>query len=312
MNPHLPYRRTAACSHVGEEPLLYYHDWQVLEQCDGIKPGSSIGSSLGITEAAVTQALERLLEHGLVRAEPISYGEFWHASQNYKVQTASREQLVAMEAMASGISSTIASSISTSVEQLEKSLLAALEKIQAPSLMAPPPSGAHPPQGHPQAQSAAGQQTVPLPPAAASLAPPPPKQAPVKPSFVPRAGVTSMRPPSPAAPISPGFGPQGSARTPNSAPMSDSADDASVPATFPVDGQKLKPLVDAIVNKAGGGTKGQLAVYRVFLKVPSDLLKAAGVGKLSLIDQNAAIKDPVLWETILRATMEVAGLEYNR
>lgn len=316
MNPHLPYRRTSACSHVGAEPLLYYHDWQLLEHCDGVKPASSVAKDLGISEFAITESLERLLTHGLIKAEAINYGDYWHASQSHgkkeRATSANAERVAEHKAMLSAVEL-----VAARIAQLEQALTNALGTLQAhtPTAAAAPAPVAAVEVPAPQAvapeaaaPATAQQQAAPLAQRAPSALPT-------------RAGVTSGRGPSPAAPVPPGFA-AGQPATRAAAPAAASQPVAPRPQPQPAvppaqkqtqlpQGQQLKPLVDAIIAKAGGGTKGQLAVYRVFLKVPSHMLAAAGLGKLSLIDQTVVIRDSELWTNIVRAAQEVAGLDYS-
>jgi hypothetical protein len=78
----------------------------------------------------------------------------------------------------------------------------------------------------------------------------------------------------------------------------------------PPDGLRLKPLIDFIVKQAGGGTAGQLAVYHVFLKVPLNLLHAAKIPSLQLIDETSEIRSPQLIQIILAAVRETLGVEH--
>jgi DNA-binding NarL/FixJ family response regulator len=75
-------------------------------------------------------------------------------------------------------------------------------------------------------------------------------------------------------------------------------------------GMRLKPLIDFIVKQAGGGTAGQLAVYHVFLKVPLNLLHAAKIPSLQLVDETSEIHSPHLVRIILAAVRETLGVEY--
>jgi hypothetical protein len=73
---------------------------------------------------------------------------------------------------------------------------------------------------------------------------------------------------------------------------------------------RLKPLIDFIVKHAGGGTVGQLAVYRVFLKIPLNMLHAAKIRSLQLVDETFEIHSPPLTQVILSAVRETLGVEY--
>ena len=72
----------------------------------------------------------------------------------------------------------------------------------------------------------------------------------------------------------------------------------------------LKPLLDFITSHSGGGTVGQLAAYRVFLKVPNDLLRQAGIKSLNLVSEDFVVRDSHLWRVLLNAVEEVLGKNY--
>lgn len=72
----------------------------------------------------------------------------------------------------------------------------------------------------------------------------------------------------------------------------------------------LRPLIDFIVSTAGGGTKGQLAVYRVFCKVPNELLLKSRITSLNLVGDDFEIQDTNLKTRLLEATRSVLGVEY--
>ena len=72
----------------------------------------------------------------------------------------------------------------------------------------------------------------------------------------------------------------------------------------------LRPLIDFIVGTAGGGTKGQLAVYRVFCKVPNELLLKSRITSLNLVGDDFEIQDTQLKTRLLEATRLVLGVEY--
>lgn len=72
----------------------------------------------------------------------------------------------------------------------------------------------------------------------------------------------------------------------------------------------LKPLLDFVIGHSGGGTVGQLAAYRVFLKVPNDLLRQAGIRSLNLVREDFTIRDPALKRALLTAVEDVLGRAY--
>lgn len=74
-------------------------------------------------------------------------------------------------------------------------------------------------------------------------------------------------------------------------------------------GRKLRPILDAIIEKGGGGLNGQLLAYRVFLRIPSELVAASGLSSLSLVDDDFTVQDPRLIDALFEAARTVAGLE---
>ena len=72
---------------------------------------------------------------------------------------------------------------------------------------------------------------------------------------------------------------------------------------------RLKPAIDFIMVQSGGGTLGQLAVYRVFMRVPADLMKRAKIHSLSLVDETVEITDLELQHAIMRAINQTMGVE---
>lgn len=73
----------------------------------------------------------------------------------------------------------------------------------------------------------------------------------------------------------------------------------------------LRSILDFIMGHAGGGNRGQLAVYRTFLKVPTSQLHQAGIKSLDLATSEVQITDPVLQTSILNAVETVLGRPYS-
>ena len=73
----------------------------------------------------------------------------------------------------------------------------------------------------------------------------------------------------------------------------------------------LQGLIDFIIAGAGGGTVGQLAVYRVFLKAPNELMKQVGITSLNLAGTDFIIRNAELQRILLGAVEEVLGRPYN-
>lgn len=72
---------------------------------------------------------------------------------------------------------------------------------------------------------------------------------------------------------------------------------------------KLRPLLKAIEQKGGGGLPGQLLVYRVFIHVPAEMMHAAGIQSLSLVDDNVVVRDRAFYDALCQAAHAVASLD---
>ncbi len=71
----------------------------------------------------------------------------------------------------------------------------------------------------------------------------------------------------------------------------------------------LRPIIDAILRHGGGGVSGQLLAYRVFLRVPADLLDRAGLHSLNLVADDFLLRDPELYAALSQSIRDVAGLD---
>lgn len=72
---------------------------------------------------------------------------------------------------------------------------------------------------------------------------------------------------------------------------------------------KLRPLLHAIEQKGGGGLPGQLLVYRVFIHVPADMMHAAGIQSLSLVDDSVVVRDRAFYDALCQAAHAVASID---
>ena len=87
--------------------------------------------------------------------------------------------------------------------------------------------------------------------------------------------------------------------------------DTSGTTTTLVRPRKLRPLIDAITRKGGGGLNGQLLVYRVFLRVPPALMFNAGIKSLSLVDDSLELQDEETYGVIRAAAQSVASIDLD-
>jgi len=69
---------------------------------------------------------------------------------------------------------------------------------------------------------------------------------------------------------------------------------------------KLSAVVDFIISVVGNVSLGQLLVYRVFLRVPPELLLAEDVASVHLVNDTSIIKSEKLQKAIFDAVNDVA------
>ncbi len=75
---------------------------------------------------------------------------------------------------------------------------------------------------------------------------------------------------------------------------------------------KLRPVLDAIGGKAGGGVAGQLLIYRVFLQIPTELMQAAGLHSLSLINNDFTVTHPEFRSALAEAARKHADVDIDQ
>jgi hypothetical protein len=82
-----------------------------------------------------------------------------------------------------------------------------------------------------------------------------------------------------------------------------------------ITGYKLKPLFDFIIDKAGGDAlpkvAAQLAVYRVFRRVPRELVLADNIHSLNIADPTIEVHNKDLYDAIIRAIEATFGVKYD-
>lgn len=78
----------------------------------------------------------------------------------------------------------------------------------------------------------------------------------------------------------------------------------------------MKPLVDFIIQQAGGNSlpklAAQLAVYRVFRRVPRDLILANNIRTLNITDESFEVQSRELYDAIVDAIESTFGVKYAR
>jgi hypothetical protein len=82
-----------------------------------------------------------------------------------------------------------------------------------------------------------------------------------------------------------------------------------------ITGFKLKPLLDFIIDQAGGKAlpkiAAQLAVYRVFRRVPRELVLADNIHTLRIGDPTLEVHNKELYDAIVRAIESTFGVKYE-
>ncbi|MBV8171496.1 MAG: hypothetical protein JO219_06170 [Candidatus Eremiobacteraeota bacterium] len=82
-----------------------------------------------------------------------------------------------------------------------------------------------------------------------------------------------------------------------------------------ISGYKLKPLLDFIIDQAGGKNlpkiAAQLAVYRVFRRVPRELVLADNIHSLKIGDPTIEVHNKELYDAIVRAIETTFGVKYE-
>ena len=81
---------------------------------------------------------------------------------------------------------------------------------------------------------------------------------------------------------------------------------AAVPPKLPRGPMKLSAVVDYITSLVGNIALGQLLVYRVFLRVPPELLQAEDIASVHLVKDTSLIRSEELQKAIASAVLEVA------
>jgi len=72
---------------------------------------------------------------------------------------------------------------------------------------------------------------------------------------------------------------------------------------------RLGAVMSYITGYSPSQTEGQLAVYRVFLRLPPELLKHHGIRSLSLVDNSTQVEEGELTEALERSVRQVLGRE---
>ncbi len=86
---------------------------------------------------------------------------------------------------------------------------------------------------------------------------------------------------------------------------------ASTPAPTTGPSLKLKPIMDFVIRHSGGGTTGQIAAYRVLLKIPRPLLQAMKIESINFIDDNFELPNQEAYHAIVEGIKSVLNVTYQ-
>ena len=68
---------------------------------------------------------------------------------------------------------------------------------------------------------------------------------------------------------------------------------------------RLSAVVDYIISQADNAMLGQLAAYRVFLRVPHELLLAEEIVSVNLANDSSVVRNETLQEAVAEAVREI-------
>ena len=77
------------------------------------------------------------------------------------------------------------------------------------------------------------------------------------------------------------------------------------------DTERLSDVIDFISARSNGDMEGKLTVYRVFLKIPPELLEEEGITSLDFSDVSHEIRNDALKQAISQATADIIGVPYS-
>jgi len=93
---------------------------------------------------------------------------------------------------------------------------------------------------------------------------------------------------------------------PVAAPASITPPPISAPVTKSHGPMRLNAVVDYITSLVGNTALGQILVYRVFLRIPPELLQAEEIASVHLVNDTSLIRSEALQKAIAQAVNEVA------
>lgn len=93
---------------------------------------------------------------------------------------------------------------------------------------------------------------------------------------------------------------------PDLEPLPEEAPPAAPPEP-PARRLRLSRIINLVVQQAQDPTEGQILMYRIFLRVPSELMRRNGIKSLSLVDESTETDDELLIDAISAAYSRCTG-----
>lgn len=292
------------------------YEWEVLLALDGRTPLIQLLHRMHLAELDADEVADELAGKGLMIQCVVTFGEFMrertHESGLPPTTPPPPPSISFKEAAdVPALNPTVASSAANppvasppATPPASPAVTPQAKPVGPTSVAALPPLPASPATTLPSA-SAAAKPGTPAPPSVAMKPPPSPPKPVDKPPIS-----AIIKPPPPRLSFSvkpereqrPG-GP--SAKPANATPQ----------VAVGISGYKLKPLFDFIVDKAGGNAlpkiAAQLAVYRVFRRVPRELMVADNIHSFSIGDPTIEVHNKQLYDAIVRAIEATFGVKYD-
>ena len=320
------YKRTPTYEREAETIRLHAPQWKLLLAFDGQRSLAEVALSIEMAFSDALPLTETFLGHGWIEEQPITLSQ-------YLKRTGAVEGAAGSAVTPAVVLHGAKSEAHTPAPQLASAVM----EEAVPTFKGTPP-GASPVTPSPTptsvAPSTAAAPESPAPEKTGGLAsffggrtPPPLAPPPLNPAKVPPLRTlpsalhpppgASSTPPTPppvmnplatsvlAATIPPPVvnAPPAIGPPPVSAPSSTTT---PAPASSAAKvGMKIKSVVDYIVSQVGNNSLGQLVVYRVFLRVPPQLLQAEDIASVHLVNDQSVVKTDELKQAIAGSVMEV-------
>lgn len=81
-----------------------------------------------------------------------------------------------------------------------------------------------------------------------------------------------------------------------------------VPSSTPIRSLSVSAVINFIIHQAPSDREGQIAVYRVFLRIPPELLKKNQISSLSMVNDQTTVEDLELQDALTNAVAETLQL----